>query len=437
LHFCFPTVLTRISACSHFSRGPRAAHAHQAGAAWPRNFFFLMCARTLTQFKRLRFEIITYPAPQNSKQLSASSLNKLLQGKGLNPPTLFRNIDRGVFAQEYRKPRYIHCEVQVLRELLQHGAAADSLSYIGISRKCCFLCSHFLRLMRFETRGSHGKVYPHWTAAVPSESSISAVLEENMAFALGKVEELVVSRLLQPKSGIVMVAESSAAVTAVQEDASSVNKLKKAALEKARQQQQHTDTPTSSYAPIPPQPTVYKQYSRAKVLRLPADGSAPTILSVATIDLRNEKSDRRGTLVTDSWLYHVPDLRRYWGQYFKTRDSRRLEITNNVVPALNGQYVVHFITDDAFPRNKTVSTLIRSAIEAAIRRGEVFQERLFWCGDVFVTRLGDSECLEGGWSNYVDLPKETLQMPPAFTLFFQGSFQEKFLEKQQRDSAAN
>jgi hypothetical protein len=40
LHFCFPSVLTRISACSHFSRGPRAAHAHQAGAAWPRNFFF-------------------------------------------------------------------------------------------------------------------------------------------------------------------------------------------------------------------------------------------------------------------------------------------------------------------------------------------------------------------------------------------------------------
>jgi hypothetical protein len=27
LHFCFPTVLTRISACSRFSRSPRAAHA--------------------------------------------------------------------------------------------------------------------------------------------------------------------------------------------------------------------------------------------------------------------------------------------------------------------------------------------------------------------------------------------------------------------------
>jgi hypothetical protein len=42
LHFCFPTVLTRISACPSFSRGPRAAYAHHGGAAWPRNFFFLM-----------------------------------------------------------------------------------------------------------------------------------------------------------------------------------------------------------------------------------------------------------------------------------------------------------------------------------------------------------------------------------------------------------
>jgi hypothetical protein len=34
------TVLTRISACSRFSSGPRAAHAHHGGAAWPRHFFF-------------------------------------------------------------------------------------------------------------------------------------------------------------------------------------------------------------------------------------------------------------------------------------------------------------------------------------------------------------------------------------------------------------
>jgi hypothetical protein len=42
LHFCFLTVLTRISACSRFSSGPRVAHARHAGAAWPRDFFFLM-----------------------------------------------------------------------------------------------------------------------------------------------------------------------------------------------------------------------------------------------------------------------------------------------------------------------------------------------------------------------------------------------------------
>ncbi|KAI5855913.1 hypothetical protein BZA05DRAFT_390035 [Tricharina praecox] len=63
--------------------------------------------------------------------------------------------------RECRKPLHVHCEVNLLLELLKsQNNSTESLKYIGISRRCCFLCFHFLKLMRFENKGTHGKVYP-------------------------------------------------------------------------------------------------------------------------------------------------------------------------------------------------------------------------------------------------------------------------------------
>jgi hypothetical protein len=63
LHFCFPTVLTRVSACSSFSRDPRGAHAHHAGAAWPRDFFFLMYHRHYRRRRLLSNHIVPTSIP--------------------------------------------------------------------------------------------------------------------------------------------------------------------------------------------------------------------------------------------------------------------------------------------------------------------------------------------------------------------------------------
>lgn len=224
---------------------------------------------------------------------------------------------------------------------------------------------------------------------------------------------------------------SSANNTAVEEDVS-VNKLKKAALERARQQQRCTNTSTSSSSSMPSQPTGYKQYSRTKVLRLPADGSALTIIPISTVEVKDESSDL-GVECMDSYFLHIPDLRRYWSHAFKARKHQQIIVDENKIPALNGNYIIHFITDDEFPRNQTVSELIRSDIEESIRDGEIFRERLFWCGDIFVTCLGEPEYLKGGYANYKDLPKEVLQMPHFLTQYFQQAFKTKLLEQAVRE----
>jgi hypothetical protein len=69
------------------------------------------------------------------------------------------------------------------------------------------------------------------------------------------------------------------------------------------------------------------------VLIIPANGALPRIERLATVNVRNDgKADR--------FLHYVPDMRAYWGTDFawSCRDLARIDITDHVVPALNGFY---------------------------------------------------------------------------------------------------
>ena len=57
----------------------------------------------------------------------------------------------------------IHAEIQMLFYLSQ-DQNPDTLPYLGVSKKTCYLCGQFLsRVGRFATRQNHGKIYPQWT----------------------------------------------------------------------------------------------------------------------------------------------------------------------------------------------------------------------------------------------------------------------------------
>ncbi|KAI5855912.1 hypothetical protein BZA05DRAFT_390034 [Tricharina praecox] len=180
---------------------------------------------------------------------------------------------------------------------------------------------------------------------------------------------------------------------------------------------------------MPSRPRDYKPYSKTKVYRLPADGEAPTIISVPTIDIKNIPKDLEHK-TWDLHLTHVPDLRPYWSYGFLDRESARIEVGGHGA-AIDGVYLFYFITDPEFPRNET----IRKMVQQLIDKDEDYEERLFWRGDVFFVGLGDPEWGRNGYANYRDAPKELLQMPNFLTRYFQHSYEEKFLEQNVKTKA--
>lgn len=122
-----------------------------------------------------------------------------------------------------------------------------------------------------------------------------------------------------------------------------------------------------------------------RVLRVPADGSAPHILLLHTIDISNDGN-------VDRFLFHVPDTRAFWGQDegWRYRDVARfdLKIRN---PAVDGVYYgFKSFALDHLPQNK-------AAADWGIS------------GDAFVAKVTDAEYGEHGWATYEDVPDELLR----------------------------
>lgn len=95
-----------------------------------------------------------------------------------------------VFRFEGSKSLNVHAEIQMLFFLLQRPKSKLSpISYLGVSKKTCFLCGHILsKTGGFETRSNHGKIYPQWTlpkCASLDEKDLSSI--ETTVKALPKV----------------------------------------------------------------------------------------------------------------------------------------------------------------------------------------------------------------------------------------------------------
>ena len=122
---------------------------------------------------------------------------------------------------------------------------------------------------------------------------------------------------------------------------------------------------------------------RIRVLRVPADGSAPHTLPLYTIDITKDVN-------TDMFLFRVPDLRAFWGQGdgWKYRDLTRFEFGSDY-PSVRGVYIGYknFALDEL--------PLTKAAADWGI-----------W-GDAFVVKVVDEEDGEYG-ANYDDVPDELL-----------------------------
>ncbi|RFU75794.1 phosphoserine aminotransferase [Trichoderma arundinaceum] len=69
------------------------------------------------------------------------------------------------YRTEVKKKKNFHAEIILMAHLLERGLfCSEIFPYLGVSKKTCLLCGHFLREMGyFHTRGNHGKCYSQWT----------------------------------------------------------------------------------------------------------------------------------------------------------------------------------------------------------------------------------------------------------------------------------
>lgn len=124
---------------------------------------------------------------------------------------------------------------------------------------------------------------------------------------------------------------------------------------------------------------------RIRVLRVPADGSAPHILPFHTVDISKDGN-------VDSFLSHVPDTRAFWGQDdgWKNRDVVRFDLkTSN--PTVGGlYYAFKSFAVDHLPQNKHAAD---------------------WgvYGDAVIAKVTGAGYGEHGWATYENVPDELLR----------------------------
>ncbi|KAF2450535.1 hypothetical protein P171DRAFT_468824 [Karstenula rhodostoma CBS 690.94] len=165
--------------------------------------------------------------------------------------------------------------------------------------------------------------------------------------------------------------------------------------------------------------------------RIPADGTPPHLVRLST---RSAGDD-----ATDSFLFRIPDTRKYWiteeGSQF--RDIHRLELQElqtflqpyRLLPLFHPWAGIHlrqrghmstqrillherhascagvyylfwsFAMDD-LPRNKHVPRWIRES-------GDMSHS---WYGDVFIAKIAPHEYERGGWAAYEDVPPAFLEI---------------------------
>lgn len=128
-------------------------------------------------------------------------------------------------------------------------------------------------------------------------------------------------------------------------------------------------------------------------VRFPADGTPAHFVSLTTTSVSGN---------TDSFLFHVPDLRQYWKteDAWRYRDLKSFVLQGQRHPSCHGSYYIFFsFALDDLPENKSVPAWFTRGMELG----------KFW-GDVFVVKMAPHEYGEYGWAAYEDVAPELLDL---------------------------
>jgi hypothetical protein len=135
-------------------------------------------ARDIPSFQKINIQLLIGCEPRNVQQVLSTGVQSSMTPK--SEERLQRELD---------KVKWIHAEMRMITYLLNRENTIQVFSYLGVSKKTCFLCGHILQELRmFSTRANHGKMYSQWT--LPSWIVIRHAHIQRWEHAVNQVAEV-------------------------------------------------------------------------------------------------------------------------------------------------------------------------------------------------------------------------------------------------------
>lgn len=321
-------------------------------------------------FAKLR--IVCLPA-SNSTRFKRSEVEErirvLARKNGMPQPT--KKQIQTVFGQGTEIRTSCHAEIQLLLHLESHISSDEYLfPYLGCSKKSCWLCHQFLSRYKsrttdkgdfYETRASHGRIYPLWHIKLPLEPRMQFYISAT----LRDIQELMNEKLTRvPHVQRPMQAESSTNITVIS------GAFRRHALAKQRIIESSTESKSSKY-----EITILKDlFCSKQCFRIPANGEVPHFVSIDFYKCPENYIGRE----CSNWC--IPDFSTYWSGFNFERAHR---IFNLEAPELNGEYILYWCRNDGLPPNRCLLSLLE------IKSLQIHEH--FWYGDVFITRFHEDD----------------------------------------------
>ena len=250
------------------------------------------CARSLPNFGKI--EILPIPRcnlhniAKNSMPYARKAALATLQEHQREVPEWMTNRQSAARfeADFYTHPLIVHAEVQ-LACFFDANREYTPFRYLGISKKPCHLCWMFLSEMRvFQTRPSHGQLYPHWT--LPMDIEVRKQRLHSPAMILKAIERNLVDIIGQEHVTRLALLPESTAVLSARMAVSSGSPSVISSILSHRPETRHVgrETPVSL---TPPLPSVLFPHRRANSLAadLPSSSQLET-LDVALDDIPHQ-----------------------------------------------------------------------------------------------------------------------------------------------------
>lgn len=136
-------------------------------------------ARDIPNFQRINIQLL--------KGFTSKKVQQTFLASGQFPMTPMLQKELQAKLDE---SKWVHAEMRMVTYLLSPDNTPRPFSYLGVSKKTCFLCGHIIQRLgpMFTTRANHGKVYSRWT--MPSAVQIGAKHRERWEHAVKQLPEV-------------------------------------------------------------------------------------------------------------------------------------------------------------------------------------------------------------------------------------------------------